>query len=41
MEPREKEHFRKLMRAYEIFSGVHVLSYAILGTHVHILLEVH
>ena len=31
MGPREKEHFRKLMRAYETFCGLHMLTYAILG----------
>ena len=36
----EKEQFRKLMRAVEAFSGVHVLTYAILDNHFHILLEV-
>jgi REP element-mobilizing transposase RayT len=36
----EKEKFRKLMRAAEGFCGVHVLTYAILDNHFHILLEV-
>jgi len=36
----EKEKFRKLLRAVESFSGVHVLTYAILDNHFHILLEV-
>ena len=36
----EKEKFRKLMRAMEAFSGVQVLTYAILDNHFHILLEV-
>ena len=36
----DKEFFRRWLRAYEIFSGVHVLTYAILGSHFHILLEV-
>ncbi len=40
MGPREKEHFWKFMRAYETFCGLHVLTYAILGSHAHILLEV-
>ncbi len=40
MGPLEKEHFRKLMRAYETFCGLHVLTYAILGSHAHVLLEV-
>ncbi len=39
MGPREKEHFRKLMRAYETFCGLHVLTYAILDSHAHILLN--
>ena len=36
----EKEKFRKLMRAVEGFSGVKVLTYAILDNHFHALLEV-
>ena len=36
----EKERFRKLMRAVEAFSGVNVLTYAILDNHFHILIEV-
>jgi REP element-mobilizing transposase RayT len=36
----EKERFRKLMRAVEAFSGVNVLTYAILDNHFHILVEV-
>ena len=36
----EKERFRKLMRAAEGFSGVEVLTYAILDNHFHILVEV-
>ncbi len=36
----EKEHFRQLMRAVEGYSGVHVLTYAILDNHFHLLLEV-
>ena len=36
----EKEKFRKLMRAVEGFSGVNVLTYAILDNHFHILVEV-
>ena len=36
----EKEHFRKLMRMMERFSGCRVLAYAILGNHFHLLLEV-
>ena len=36
----EKEKFRKLMRKVESFSGVRVLTYAILDNHFHLLLEV-
>jgi REP element-mobilizing transposase RayT len=36
----EKEHFRKLMRMYETFSGCRVLAYAVMGNHFHLLLEV-
>jgi len=36
----EKEHFRKLMRMYERFSGCRVLAYAVMGNHFHLLLEV-
>jgi putative transposase len=36
----EKERFRKLMRQIESFTGVRVLTYAILDNHVHLLLEV-
>ena len=36
----EKEHFRKLMRMYEAFSGCRVLAYAVMGNHFHLLLEV-
>ena len=36
----EKERFRKLMRAVEGFSGVKVLTYAVLDNHFHLLLEV-
>jgi len=36
----EKEKFRKLMRAVEGFSGVKVLTYAILDDHFHLLIEV-
>lgn len=38
--PSDKERFRRLMRAYETFCGVRVLTYAVMGTHFHILLEV-
>jgi putative transposase len=37
---KEKEHFRKLMRMMEAFSGCRVLAYAIMGNHFHLLLEV-
>ena len=36
----EKEAFRKLMRRMERFSGVEVLTYAVMGNHFHILLRV-
>ena len=36
----EKEHFRNLMRLYEEFSGVHVLTYVLMSNHFHILVEV-
>jgi len=36
----EKEHFRKLMRMMERFSGCRVLAYAVMGNHFHLLLEV-
>jgi REP element-mobilizing transposase RayT len=36
----EKEHFRKLMRMHEKFSGCRVLAYAVMGNHFHLLLEV-
>jgi len=36
----EKEQFRCYMRMYEIFSGCRVLSYCLMGNHVHLLLEV-
>ncbi len=39
MGPTEKEQFRKLMRAYETFSGLRVLTYSIMGSHAHMLLE--
>jgi REP element-mobilizing transposase RayT len=39
-ERREKEHFRKLMRKLECFSGCRALSYCVMGNHFHILLEV-
>ena len=36
----EKEHFRKLMRKMEAFSGCRVLAYCVMGNHFHLLLEV-
>ena len=36
----EKEQFRIYMRMYENFSGCWVLSYCLMGNHIHILLEV-
>ena len=36
----EKETFRKLMRRMERFSGVEVLTYAVMGNHFHLLLRV-
>ena len=36
----EKEHFRKLMRMVERFSGCRVLAYCVMGNHFHLLLEV-
>ena len=36
----EKEHFRKLMRMHEQFSGCRALAYCIMGNHFHLLLEV-
>ena len=36
----EKEHFRKLMRMMEAFSGCRVLAYCVMGNHFHLLLEV-
>jgi REP element-mobilizing transposase RayT len=36
----EREHFKMLMRMYENFSGCRVLSYCIMSSHFHILLEV-
>ena len=36
----EKEHFRKLMRKMEVFSGCRVLAYCVMGNHFHLLLEV-
>jgi len=39
-EDEEREMFVKLMRMYETFCGVHVLSYCVMSNHFHILLEV-
>ena len=36
----EKEQFVRLMRLYERFCGVHVLTYSVMSNHFHILLEV-
>jgi REP element-mobilizing transposase RayT len=36
----EKEHFVRLMRLYERFCGVRVLTFAVMSNHFHILLEV-
>ena len=36
----EKEHFRKLMRMLEKFSGCRALAYCVMGNHFHLLLEV-
>ena len=36
----EREHFRKLMRMMERFSGCRVLAYCVMGNHFHLLLEV-
>ena len=36
----EREHFAKLLRAVETFSGVRVLTWAMLSNHFHIVLEV-
>ena len=38
--PTEKEQFILLMREYEVFCGVRVLTYCILSNHFHILVEV-
>ena len=39
MDDREKERFRQLMRRAAAFSGVNVLTYAVLDNHFHILLH--
>ena len=36
----EKERFRQIMRSYEAFSGVRVLTFCFMSNHFHILLEV-
>src|SRR6056297_1842576 len=36
----EKEAFRKILRRMERFSGVEVLTYAVMGNHFHLLLRV-
>ena len=36
----EKEHFRRLMRGYERFTGCRVLAYCVMGNHFHLMLEV-
>ena len=40
MGPAEKEKFRKLMRAVEVFSGCQLITYATLTNHFHALLHV-
>ena len=35
----ERDHFVTLMRLYEAFCGVHVLTYAVMSNHFHILVE--
>ncbi|MCX6876483.1 MAG: transposase [Verrucomicrobia bacterium] len=39
-EAEDKEQFRTYLRMYENFSGCRVLSYCLMGNHVHLLLEV-
>ena len=36
----EKEHFVKLMRGYEVYCGVRVLTFCIMTNHFHVLVEV-
>ncbi len=36
----QKEKFRSIMRGYETFCGLHVMTYNVLGSHFHVLLEV-
>jgi len=38
--PDEKEHFIRLMRGYETFCGVKVITFCVLSNHFHILVEV-
>ena len=38
--PEEKEHFVHLMRLYETFCGVQVVTYVVMSNHFHILVEV-
>lgn len=38
--PKEKEQFVKLMRLYERFCRVHVLAFAVMSNHFHILVEI-
>jgi REP element-mobilizing transposase RayT len=40
LENDEREHFRKIMRKCETFTGCRVLSYCLMSNHFHILLEV-
>ena len=40
MGPDEREHFLRLMRGYEAFCGVKILTFCVLSTHFHILVEV-
>ncbi|NCD32319.1 MAG: hypothetical protein EOL87_02755 [Spartobacteria bacterium] len=37
--PAEKEHMRRLIRRVEAFTGVNVLTYAVMTNHIHLLLE--
>ena len=40
LDDKEKEIFRRMMRRAEIFSGVKILTYAIMSNHFHLLVEV-
>ena len=40
LEDMEKEHFVKLMRAYEEFCGVQIVTFCIMGNHFHLLVKV-